>query len=482
MKFIDKIKKTTLNYRKDEDGQIAIAVAVSMTVMIAVVGSALDYSVVSNADMKSQSIADASALAAAIYVKNHDGEIPKDKSEGLIGTYTASELGYEFPNWVTGGAAGVTVKVEYDNVNRQSVATVSGATKPSFSQVMGKTSLPFVSKATVKYDETKFTDPASVALVLDGSGSMAWDDTLDTNPNNDHNEWRSTTPGAMARNDSLKDAAKGFMDDLKAIQDKDTSVRYLRTGLYVYNSDYLSLESEPLTWGALSTSNLSKLMLLRKLGGTNSYAAMKEARKDMEDEGPIHEAENGADDPLKFVILMTDGVNDTTDQECVTVDKPAHNHWERRYFDYWSWSYRTEVSHSYYRPSRSWSLVSVAAGEETEQECTPISSYDDKTLQECTKFANMGAKVYTIGYGLEAGRYHRRDGIYENWFDNTTAIYDGYHVDIPQETTDRAYQLLEACATSTGGEFIPAENAQELTSAFDNIGQKIIAETIRISD
>lgn len=489
----DKLKAKLKSFRKEEDGQMAIAMAVSMTVLAAVVGAAMDYSIVSNADMKSQSIADSTALAAAIFVRDNDGKSPKDKSEGLIGTYKASELGYSFPDWVDGGAGNVSIKIDYNDKDQEATVTVVGATKPSFAQIIGHEKLPFKSSATVKYPSKETTIPASVALVLDGSGSMDWNDIRDTITSDDEFESTSKQVGAKARNDTLKDSAKIFMTELKELEDANSDVKILRTGMYVYSHQFHSSESERLDWGALSTSSGSKLMKLRDSGGTNSYIALKEARADMAKENDIHKKENGQESPLKFVVLMTDGVNSQTGQTCVTQNRPAHHHWERQVKKSngkgkgkgkGNNKYETEITHGRFIPwyNGGWQKKLVAANTEKETVCTPYSSNDDKTLQECSTLGAMGVKVFTIGYGLEPGYYHTRSSYYEQWNIRQMITYEGHHIHIPQEISDRAYGMLEDCAKRSGGEFIAAENAQELTEAFQKIGKTIVEESIRLTN
>jgi len=449
--------------------------AVGITTMLGVVGATLDYSIVADADSKAQSIADSSALAAAVYIKNNGFE-PKNKKQGLVGTYTAAELGHEFPDWVKNGASGVTVKFDYDNENQETNVTVSGVTMPLITHMMGHDTLPFKATATVKYAQTEKLDPASIALVLDGSGSMQWFDKIDTILSNDET--------------ALKSAAKVFMNELDTIQNSSPDERILRTGMYVYSSSFLSSESERMDWGSLSTSSGGKLMKLRKSGGTNSYSALKEARVDMLKEDNIHKKENGSDNVLKYVILMTDGVNSPDSSVCTTTPRPAHKHWERTYKkstgkgkkkkEEWV----TEVMESRFIPwhNGGWVQKTVGANHDSETFCMPQSKNDKKTLDECRFLGNKGIKVFTIGYGLEEGYYHAGHTWWETYNIRSGVTYEGYHIYLPQKITDRAYNMLQTCADLSGGEFIAADNAAELTEAFSSIGKTIATEAIRISN
>lgn len=476
-------------FRREEDGNMAVGVAIGLTTMLGVVGATLDYSAVADADSKAQSIADSSALAAAVYVRNN-GVKPKDKNQGLVGTYTAAELGHEFPDWVKNGANGVSVSFVYDEEKQETVVTVSGETLPLITQIMGHDTLPFKAEAVVKYAQTEKFDPASIALVLDGSGSMQWFDKKDSNLTNDEFESVSVNPGAMPRNTALKAAAKVFMTELETIENLTPDEKILRTGMYVYSNSFHSSESKRMNWGALPTSSSSKLMKLRASGGTNAYAALKEARVDMLKENGIHKKENGSDNPLKYVILMTDGVNSPDSSVCTTTPRPAHKHWERRVKKttgrgrYQRTRWVTEVMESRFIPwyNGGWVQKSVGAGHDSETFCMPQSHNDKKTLDECRFLGNKGIKVFTIGYGLEEGYYHAGHTWWENYNIRSGITYEGYHVHIPQKITDRAYNMLQSCADLSGGEFITADNATELTEAFSSIGKTIATEAIRISN
>jgi len=106
-----------------------------------------------------------SGIYAATYVRSH-GTAPKNKDEGLIGQYTAKELGYNYSGLGQGDAEDVTVTISYDDLNNEATATVEGQTVPFFSQILGKDNLSFSAKSVVKYQNVSFKDPASIVLIL----------------------------------------------------------------------------------------------------------------------------------------------------------------------------------------------------------------------------------------------------------------------------------------------------------------------------
>jgi len=115
------MSQLNLMAERDESGTAALSWALSLTVIIGAMGAAMDFAMLSSADGRAQTIADTTALAAAIYVKNNE-VVPTDRNKGLIGEYTAAELGYTFKNSVikTGDKA-PTVNVTYDNVKAPTV-------------------------------------------------------------------------------------------------------------------------------------------------------------------------------------------------------------------------------------------------------------------------------------------------------------------------------------------------------------------------
>lgn len=487
------MKSLFRRYGKDEKGNMALTMSLSTVVILSAMGAAVDYSVVANADSRAQSIADSSALAAAIHVKNH-GSKPKNKSEGLVGSYTAKELGYDVSGWVRNGAEGVEVDIVYDDEALEARVVVEGKTKPTFSQIMGHENLKFKASATVKYSQVELKNPASIALVLDSSGSMAWDDRVDPVQSNDEFESSSRTPNAISRNESLKLAASSFMDRLEPLERGSNGKRVVRTGLYAYNSRYQAGLSKPMKWGALSTGKNSKLNRLPASGGTNSSSAMVEVVKDFVKEDQRHKNESGDGNPFKYVVLMTDGANNETHYGaggCQTFDRPRHKHWRYTYQWFEGWYSYYEYSHSRFKPRHQpgryqvedWKEIEVGPGFDQDRTCEYTSAYDTATVAACQALATQGVKVFTIGYGLEPGYYHMRSSSprdYEVRYDYT--IYERYHVEIKKPITDRAYNMLQSCAEESGGKFYRAKDAAELEKAFDNIGSDIINEVIRLSN
>lgn len=462
-------------YRDGEDGNVALMFAVSAVAVVGCMGVAMDYSTLSNAASRSQAVADQTALAAAVYVKDNGAPpLPTVGSNGTIGenpssdtgyldkafkTYTAAELGYEYKGWVTGGAENVTIELEYDDINREVTTTVSGTTTPTFIQLLGKHDLAFEAVSTAKYQEMDFYDPASVVMVLDNSGSMAFDDKPLVW---DHGEsdWVDQDD-VQPRINALRTQARSFMDTLYGLvgDQSDDKNKVLRTGMMAYNTNTISGRTVSMRWNTNDVRNSLNNMVAN--GGTNSAPPIDTARSWMSTEDSTHKNMHGKD-PLKFMIFMTDGVN-TSGGSTWTAEEGT-GQW-----------YGLKCTKYKYGNCKRYSWDTVESEEEPDEgyyweegKWEPTANISSVT--DCTAMKNDGVKIYTIGFALAEG-----------WYD--TNNYFGYNTNdyINSDVRDQAYGFLAACASDPES-FLTAENADELQEAFSRIGAEIQTEIIRLSN
>ena len=436
-------------FLKDESGNMALTFAISAVAVIGAMGAAMDFSTRSSAKLHSQGIADQIALAAAIHVKNNDF-IPDSLETGYTeGTHSAASLGFEYKGWVDGGAENVAVDIRYDDTEKEAVVTVSGATIPTFMQVLGQHDLSFSATSTVSYLEVDEAQPASIIMVMDNSGSMRWDDRL---LNADGTRPANSRP----RIDRLKTAVTNFRTRLKSrIGDQTTSegVRVLRTGLIPYNDQIittLSANTDRVYWG-FDGIDQAQVDAMQAQGGTNSNPPMHLAQQllDMENDEHEDEADRTNTDyrePLKFVVFMTDGQN--TAGNFIVI--PG------------------ETGRYYGQINGKWFVTknpnTAAVHNFTEGDLTLDS--DSETLNACTNMKNEGVEIFTIGFALEPGFYYNQDNPNQ-----------------PREVTNgvqaAAFGLLSQCA-SDQDHFIIAGEQNDLQSAFNTIQNAIVKELIRI--
>lgn len=503
--------------KRDESGTMALTWAVSLAAMLGAMGAAVDYAMLSAADARSQTIADTTALAAAIYVKNHE-VVPTDRNKGLVGSYTAKELGYDYRNWVKNGPDGVTISVTYDDINRQATTTVSGYTTPTLMQIFGFEQLAFKARTVVNYFDQDLLDPASIVMVLDNSGSMDFDDMpLDSDGNR--------PAAAQPRIDGLEDGAKNLMtllDNIVGSQDGSSEQpRVLRTGMMAFASDIIDSRTVNMKWGTLTDSSIDAMS---PGGATNSAPPMTTAGNWLNvNEPPVHAAENPSKTPLKFIILMTDGKNTVGEEEWVAragtqnwrawlqVDteieevESTENYEAEDFVDgeNCEWDYRDDERRDVWwrgdlYENDPWYIMCDRVTTTTietpiydwvyvEQESMPLTTGDWEegefdiesnilTRAECDTLHASGVEIFSIAFALQTGDYRT----------NQWGINNGYSAgaDYTRHTSDedanKARAILQYCASEPSN-FITADDSSALDAAFTRIGNDIVQEIIRIS-
>jgi len=314
---------------KDESGAFTVFWALVITLVLVCTGSAYDINVAVTAKAKAQNFADSIALTAAINVKANDG-LPQTDQQGYIHakTYNLSNIGYFITPYVktdAGSAQENWAVVNYDVDAGQLTVEVTGNAKTAFMGMFGINEVPFRASTTVDYAVDDINNSLSIALVLDTSGSMWYHDET-----------------GVKREDAMEAAALDLMINLETLViGQEDDGRILRTGIIPYYSYIWWSKVVNMKWGRVSDNSINSLW---EGGGTNASDAMELADTWMQSETAYHIAETGRDDPKKYVILMTDGVNNYT-------------------------------------------------------------PYDTQTLAACTSMKDQGVTVYTIGYALNPQTY-----------------------------------------------------------------------------
>ncbi len=440
-------KELFRRFRKNEDGNMAITFAGGALALFGAMGAAMDYSVLSNAAARSQAVADQTALAAAIFVKNNDRP-PSSLDEGFTaGEHTAFDLGYDYKGWVKGGSNGVDVNVVYDDNAKEARVTVSGKTVPTFIQVLGKQNLSFSAEAVVSYLDIDEKHPASIALVLDNSGSMAWDDKL-ARPDG------RSPDDAEPRIDGLEFSVNRFTGDLSSrLGTEDASgLRTIRMGMLPYSSNIISNNRVEMKWGYVTPEEVERMT---PFGSTNSNPPMAQAKAWMDVENTFHrnEAERMSEtyrEPLKFIVFMSDGQNTLGNFEFIAADD-APVYWRQFSNGAWRGIFATEYNNQFgYRRGHL------------------RRSTDRLTIDSCNQLKAQGTEIFTIGYALEVGYYNTN---------NPWNPRQRREVNLWSQTN--AYNLLQSCASKPEN-FSTADDTEELEAAFDTIQNAIVKELIRI--
>lgn len=304
-----KLDKTRALYVSREEGSVATMFGVSILVLLLLTGAVIDINRLYTAKSHAQNMGDNIGLMATIYVSNNDGP-PSNSSEGFMNDqwYDHKERGLDFGT-VADSDISVKFKVTYDDVNEQAVVSTRSVVKPMFGSMFGASEVNIETNSTIKYAKKEFSNPASVFLVMDNSGSMAFDDLPKAWANGPR------PVGAKARIDGMKTSVKDFVGHLETViapDPDDPSIKYLRMGMTAFNSNIINSRTVRPFWGTLSNNQIDRMVAD---GGTVPTVALRRVRNWMRNEGRAHSRMNGSETPLKYVVLMTDGSNSNTNAD-----------------------------------------------------------------------------------------------------------------------------------------------------------------------
>ncbi|MGJ8560852.1 MAG: vWA domain-containing protein [Litorimonas sp.] len=307
------LSNISAKYRTDTDGSITTVFGITAPLLLLVVGVAFDTNHITNMKGQAQLMADIIGLNASIYVKNNDGP-PTNSSQGHLHNtwYNANELDMSFG---AGTASNNTTRfrVIYDDVTEKAIVEVESIIQPVFMSAFGRSEIEFTTLSEVKYAKKAHSNPASIFLVLDNSGSMAFDDMPQ--------EYKGAPKpaGAKPRIDGMKTSIKSFSEQLSTVIIPDPSepdVKFLRMGMTAYNTNIISARTVSPHWGTISSQDIDSM---NADGGTVPTEALSKVQGWMNGEDTKHETMNGSDEPLKYVILMADGANSYTNTDAASL-------------------------------------------------------------------------------------------------------------------------------------------------------------------
>lgn len=514
-------------YFASESGNFSIMFAIGMTTLLVGVGAAVDVNRLHSDRQKAQDFADSISLSAAIFVTQND-RMPRNSHEGFVDGKT-----YHHGEKDRNKNGDVSFQVNYDmDVNEEIVVEVTGTTSTIFMHVLGHENVTYKATSTAKFKSNTIT-PNSVALILDNSGSMWFDDrpgTCSTGELFCETSAYSRPENPIKRIDGLKLAANSFlaqMNDmnLRYEESNPEGTRAVRTAMMAYNEDNISIREVPFNWGILSSGEINAMT---PGGGTNSFPSMGKVYDWITGEAAIHEAENGEADPIRYVIWLTDGMNTSGQQ--IWTPEVGTNYWRRaeeqcndtgcrtvyiyedgKLFDEtgnrqndFEFDFEfddleefvgnqvnndvanqlTELIEQGFEGAleRSENAFEEALARRYETQ-PPDSEHDWEegrlnfsvdydTIEKCQAMKAEGIEIFAIGFALKAGTYYTND-----WGDiyNIPTHMLGRHI------KNNAVRLMLECASSNDHVMLPS-NAEQLSAVFDKIGNKLAEESIRISN
>ncbi len=274
-------------WTSDVRGNVAMMFGITLLPIMLAVGVAIDYGQGAAVQQKLAGTVDSIALAAA---RSHDD----DQLRQTIGQkFLDANMDMYGP-----GVVIQSLIVEFDDETKTVTVRVVAEVPTHLMSIAGIDSQIISSESTVSY-EGHVSEPVSLALVLDVSGSMGWNNKIGT----------------------LRTAATHLLDKLRTA---DPDAIYVRTGLVTYSNRIR--HTETMDWGIDQTRPV--VQSLSANGGTASTAAVSAAggwlRGNSENAQHAHQAvHEGEEFELhRFMIFMTDGDNNNrsddrgTERQC----------------------------------------------------------------------------------------------------------------------------------------------------------------------
>ena len=174
-------------FKRDRRGNVAITFALATLPIIAFAGAAVDYSTANAARADLQAALDSTALMLARYAPSHtEAETQSKASAYFKAIFNAPQV------------TNVSLTATYTTSPTKIVVSGSAEVPTTLMGVMGFDYLPISGSSTTTWGTTKLR----VALVLDNTGSMAYDGKMD----------------------ALKSATKSLLSQLKAAATSDGDV------------------------------------------------------------------------------------------------------------------------------------------------------------------------------------------------------------------------------------------------------------------
>lgn len=303
---------------RNNDGNFAILSGLMLPVLFVAGSLAIDTTNALSMKTRLQNAADSAALATtsqlaaekitegeaiAYAISFFNGQISDDASgfDGFSAVPTATVS-------KTGTGAKILWKVDL---------SVTGSQKASgLASFVGRDSLDVAISSTSESARDS-SNPLSMMLVLDRSGSMAWasgrtaTETVGGWCWNYSSGWywcNTTKEVDVPKIDVLKEAVANLATH---IAESDPTDVYARMGAVSYNSETKDSDKLSITWTKSKVTDFANA--LDANGGTNSEGAMKWGYEQLTSSVEInaHYSKNGSKAPSTFIVFMTDGENST---------------------------------------------------------------------------------------------------------------------------------------------------------------------------
>ena len=209
-------------FLRNARGNVSILVAATLPILVAVAGGVLDYTVVISNKAKLQSMVDSATLYATKLLKE-DPDITENEIAARAEQYLQSL-------YQAGGGSGFTLaSINVEKATDSNSVTVSavGRYATSFLKLISIDHMDFSVRSAASFNYP----PLEVALVLDNTGSMNFDE---------NGNWCYSYSDSCNRMGKLKEAARNFITQLEANSDGDPDS--VKVGIVPY-SHYVRIDN-----------------------------------------------------------------------------------------------------------------------------------------------------------------------------------------------------------------------------------------------
>lgn len=312
---------------RSNDGNFTMLTALMLPVLVVGGSLAIDTSNALSMKVRLQNAADSAALATTSQLAEEN--IVESQAINYATTFFNAQISGDVQAF-DGFSATPTVTLSKSGSGNKTVwkvdvSVVGSQSTSGLARFVGRDTIDVTINGTSE-SARDGSNPLSMMLVLDRSGSMDWASgrtTTETVPvyctrwvYSYYSGWKQesyqcgtkTVEVDVPKIDVLKEAVA----DLTAhIEESDPTNEYARMGAVAYNSETGSGDKQLISWTKSDVTTFANS--LEATGGTNSEFAMKWGYEQITSPTEInaHFSKNGSKLPSTFIVFMTDGENST---------------------------------------------------------------------------------------------------------------------------------------------------------------------------
>ncbi|MEQ8740754.1 MAG: TadE/TadG family protein [Hoeflea sp.] len=318
MMGISKLKLRFRDILNQEGGNFAMLAGILVPVVFVAGSLAIDTTNALSMKTQLQNAADSAALATTTQLA--EGTITEAEAKDYATAFFNGQVAEATRNFDAFSVV-PTVTITQTGTGKKTVwnvevAAVGSQNSSALAKIAGKDSLDVTISATSQ-SARDASNPISMMLVLDHSGSMGWASgrtTQETRPRYCGWGWYRYQCGTetydvdVPKIEVLKEAVGKLVNH---IAEADPDDQYARIGAVGYNNQTVYSDKFNITWDKPQVTAFDNGLSAN--GGTYSVDAMKWAYEQETGVGEVnaHYSKNGSKDPSKFIVFMTDGKNET---------------------------------------------------------------------------------------------------------------------------------------------------------------------------